>query len=204
MTAVLAGLGVGGLAVAFAAQKTLENLFGGVAIIADQPVLVGDFCKFGDQMGTVEDIGLRSTRIRTLDRTLVTVPNGHFSSLSIENFAPRDKVRFQPFLHLPYDTSGAQIRSILEGVRELLKEHDKVEEGARARMIGVSDFSFKLELFAYIKTADYNEFLEIQEELLLRILETIESAGARLAVPAQETHVRGGEHLPPPKTPGGG
>src|SRR5207248_1522615 len=91
---ILAGLGVGGLAIALAAQKTIENLFGGVAVISDRPVFVGDFCRFGDQLGTVEDIGLRSTRIRTLDRTLVTVPNGQFSSITLENFSRRDKMLF--------------------------------------------------------------------------------------------------------------
>ena len=91
VTALLAGLGVGGLAVALAAQKTLENLFGGVTLLADRPVQVGDFCRFGDKVGVVEDIGLRSTRVRTLDRTLITVPNAEFSTLQLENFAVMPK-----------------------------------------------------------------------------------------------------------------
>jgi small-conductance mechanosensitive channel len=120
-TALLAGLGVGGLAVALAAQKTIENLFGGIALTSDKPVLVGDFCRYGDKTGTVEDIGLRSTRIRTQDRTVVTVPNAEFSSLQIENFARRDKIWFRPILQLRKDTQPAQIRSILARLRELLE-----------------------------------------------------------------------------------
>jgi MscS family membrane protein len=99
-TTILAGVGVGGLAVALAAQKTIENLFGGIALISDRPVLVGDLCQFGGQLGTVEDIGLRSTRIRTLDRTLVTIPNSQFSTMTLENYSKRDRMWFHPALHL--------------------------------------------------------------------------------------------------------
>ncbi len=100
-TTLLAGLGIGGVALALASQKTIENLFGSVAVISDRPVSVGDFCKFGSSMGTVEDIGLRSTRIRTLDRTLVTVPNGSFSTMTLENFDRRDKTLFHVTLEPP-------------------------------------------------------------------------------------------------------
>ncbi|HEY6370221.1 MAG TPA: mechanosensitive ion channel domain-containing protein, partial [Candidatus Sulfotelmatobacter sp.] len=93
---ILAGLGVGGLAIALAAQKTIENLFGGVSVIGDRPVLVGDFCRFGDRVGTISHIGLRSTRIRTLDRTVISVPNGQFSCMELENFSVRDKSGFTP------------------------------------------------------------------------------------------------------------
>ena len=93
VTGILAGLGIGGLAVALAAQKSIENLFGGLSLIADQPVRVGDICRFGSQQGTVEDIGLRSTRVRTLDRTVVTIPNADFATMQIENFGTRDRMR---------------------------------------------------------------------------------------------------------------
>src|SRR5581483_11628684 len=115
-TTILAGLGVGGLAVALAAQKTIENLFGGVAVITDRPVAVGDFCKFGTQVGTVEDVGLRSTRIRTLDRTIVTVPNGEFSTMTLENFSQRDKIWFHTTLNLKRDTSPEQVRNLLRTI----------------------------------------------------------------------------------------
>ena len=184
-TALLAGLGVGGLAVALAAQKTIENLFGGVAITSDKPVLVGDFCRYGDKTGTVEDIGLRSTRIRTQDRTVVTVPNAEFSSLHIENFARRDKILFHPILQLRKDTEPAQIRSVLERLRELMEGHDKIEPTPRVRFLAVAAGSVDIEIFSYVLTADYNEFLAIQEDLLLRMLEIVSGEGTALAMPTQ-------------------
>jgi MscS family membrane protein len=184
-TALLAGLGVGGLAVALAAQKTIENLFGGVAVTSDKPVLVGDFCRYGDKSGTVEDIGLRSTRIRTLDRTVVTVPNAEFSSLQIENFARRDKIWFHPILQLRKDATPAQIRGILARLRELLQGHDKIEAKPRVRFLAVTPHSFDVEINSYVVTAEFDEFLAIQEDLLLRILEIVSEEGTALAVPTQ-------------------
>ncbi len=120
-TTILAGLGVGGIAVALAAQKTIENLFGSVSLITDRPVIVGDFCQFGGQTGTVEDIGLRSTRIRTLDRTVVTIPNSVFSTMTLENFSRRDRMWFHPTLHLRRDTTPEQIQDMMDEVTEILK-----------------------------------------------------------------------------------
>jgi MscS family membrane protein len=179
--AILTGLGIGGLAVALAAQKTLENLFGGVSLTTDKPVLVGDFCKYGNSSGTVEDIGLRSTRIRTLDRTVVTVPNGQFSAMQIENFARRDKIWFHPVLHLRPDTTAEQVRQILSSVEDMLRTAPKVEDGSRARLIGVEAESIRIELFAYFLTNDFDEFLVIQQDLLVGVLTVIERAGAALA-----------------------
>ena len=107
-TAALAGLGVGGIAVALAAQKTLENVVGGISLIADQAVRVGDTLKLGDILGTVEDVGLRSIRIRTLDRTIVSVPNGQIATMSIEILSARDKFWFHPLVSLRLDTTPAQ------------------------------------------------------------------------------------------------
>jgi MscS family membrane protein len=185
-TAILAGLGVGGLAVALAAQKTIENLFGGVAITTDKPVLVGDFCRYGDKLGVVEDIGLRSTRVRTLDRTVVTIPNGQFSSLEIENFGRRDKIFFHPILNLRRDTTPDQIRILITSLRELLLAHPLVDPNpARVRFIGIGQYSLDIEIFSYAKTSDFDEFLVVQEELLLGILDRIRQAGTALAVPSQ-------------------
>lgn len=187
---VLAGVGIGGVAIAFAAQKTLENLFGGVAVVSDQPVFVGDFCRFGDSVGTVEDIGLRSTRIRTLDRTLVTIPNAQFSSMSLENFSRRDKMLFHPVLNLKRDTTPAQVRSILDSIRRMLSEDRRVEEGnLPVRFTGVGSYSLDVEVFAYILTGDGDQFLAIQQELLLKILDTIAEAGTALAIPTQASVV---------------
>jgi len=185
---ILAGLGVGGLAVALAAQKTLENLFGGISVIGDRPVLVGDVCRFGNETGTVMHIGLRSTRIRTADRTIISVPNSQFSSMALENISCRDKIRFHPTLNLRRDTTSAQLLEVLSSVREILKAHPKVDAGnLPVRFVGVGPYSLDVEVVAYINTADYDEFLALQQELLLRLLQAVEKAGTALAVPLQES-----------------
>ena len=186
-TALLAGLGVGGLAVALAAQKTIENLFGGIAVTTDKPVLVGDFCKYGDKVGIVEDIGLRSTRIRTLDRTVVTVPNAEFSSLQIENFGRRDKMWFHPILQLRRDTTPEQLQSLLPKMQKLLMDHPKIERTPRVRFLAIGPQSLDVEIFSYVLTPNYDEFLVVQEELLIRLLDLIAQEGTGLAVPTQLT-----------------
>jgi MscS family membrane protein len=185
---ILAGLGVGGLAVALAAQKTIENLFGGISVIGDRPVLVGDVCRFGDRTGTIMDIGLRSTRIRTPERTVISVPNSQFSSIPLENISGRDKILFHPTINLRRDTTSEQMLRVLSSIRELLVNHPKVEEGKiPVRFIGVGPFSLDVEVAVYIKTADYDEFLELQQDLLLKMLQAVETAGTGLAVPLQES-----------------
>lgn len=187
-SAILAGLGVGGLAFALAAQKTIENLFGGISVIGDRPVLVGDFCRFGDRSGTVTHIGLRSTRIRTPDRTLISVPNGQFSTMELENFSVRDKIWFHPTLNLRRDTTAEQLRGVLSSVEEILKHHPKVEAGdLPVRFIGMGTYSLNVEVSVYVSTPDYDEFLRLQQELLFKILQAVQTAGAALAVPVQET-----------------
>lgn len=127
VTTLLAGLGIGGLAVALAAQKSIENLIGAVTLYTAMPVRVGDFCRFGDEVGTVEEIGLRSTRIRTLNKTHIFVPNAEFASMQLENFAGRERYRFNTKLHLRYGTSSDQLRFILIELKKLLYAHPRVQ-----------------------------------------------------------------------------
>jgi MscS family membrane protein len=184
---ILAGLGVGGLAVALAAQKTIENLFGGISVIGDRPVLVGDVCRFGNETGTVTHIGLRSTRIRTADRTIISIPNSQFSSMALENISRRDKIWFHPTLNLRRDTTSDQLLEVLSSLREILSANPKVETGSLpVRFIGVGPYSLEVEVVAYINTTDYDEFLAQQQDLLLRMLQAVEKAGTALAVPLQE------------------
>ncbi len=187
---ILAGVGVGGLAVALAAQKTIENLFGGISIITDRPVLVGDVCQFGTQVGTVEDIGLRSTRIRTPDRTVVTIPNSVFSTMTLENFSKRDRMLFHPTLPLRRDTTAEQIGGMMEAVTAILQQHPLVDaSGVPLRFTKISNDAFSLEIFAYVLTADGNEYLRVQSVLLLKILETASRLNVGFAVPFQESLV---------------
>ena len=187
-TAILAGVGVGGIAIALAAQKTIEDLFGGISVISDRPVLVGDVCRFGDRTGTVMHIGLRSTRIRTPDRTLISVPNGQFATMTLENISGRDKIWFHPILNLRRDTTSDQLLQVLASFREILTGHPQVETGkVPVRFIGVGAYSLDVEVVAYVKTADHDEFLDLQQALLLKLLQAVEQAGTGLAVPLQES-----------------
>jgi MscS family membrane protein len=190
---VVAGVGIGGIALAFAAQKTIENVFGTVMIVADQPLRVGDFCKIGESLGTIEDIGLRSTRVRTPDNTLLTVPNGQLASTIVENFAYRETIRFRHVIGLRYETTSDQLLQVLAGIRTLLQEHPKVDSSsARVRFISFGAFSLDLEIFAYLLLSDFAVFLEVQEEMLLRIMQIIESAGTGIAIPSQTTYLARG------------
>jgi len=189
-TTVVTGLGLGGIALAFAAQKTIENVFGTVMIVADQPLRVGDFCKIGDSVGTIEDIGLRSTRVRTPDRTLLTVPNGQLASMIVENYASRERIWFHHVIGLRYETTADQLRDILAEIHTLLEEHPKVDSSSgRVRFIRLGGSSLDIEVVAYVLLADFAAFLEVQEELLLRIMDIIESAGTGIAFPSQTTYL---------------
>jgi MscS family membrane protein len=199
VTGILAGLGVGGLAIALAAQKTVENFFGGVTLVADQPVRVGDFCRFGDRVGTVEEVGMRSTRVRTLDRTVVTIPNAEFAVLPLENFTQRDRIWFHAQLGLRYETTADQLRDVIARLRELLRADPRVDpDPARVRFIGFGAHSLDLELFAYIRTRDFGEFLAIREELLLRIMDCVAACGSAFAFPSQTVYAAKDTGLPPP------
>lgn len=186
-TALLAGLGVGGIAIALAAQKTIENLFGGVSVISDRPVLVGDVCHFGDRTGTIMHIGLRSTRIRTPERTIVSVPNAQFSSITLENISARDKVWFHPMLSLRRNTTSEQVKNVLTSCRDVIVNHADVEPGKiPVRLIGLGTYSVDIEVNAYVTTTDYDKFLDIQQDLLLQLLQAVEHSGTALAVPWQQ------------------
>jgi MscS family membrane protein len=196
VTALVAGLGIGGLAVALAAQRSVENLFGGLTLFTDQPVRVGDFCRFGDRVGTVEAIGLRSTRIRTLDRTVITVPNAEFAKLQLENYSRRDKIWYHPSIGLRYETTPDQIRFILIEVRRMLYAHPKVDPNpARIRFVGFGESSLNLEIFAYVKATDFGEYLEVAEDLNLRLMDIVERAGSSFAFPSMTTYIESGAGL---------
>ncbi len=187
VSTLLAGLGIGGIAIALAAQKSLENLIGAATLYMATPVRVGDFCRYGDKLGTVEEIGLRSTRIRTLDRTVVSVPNAEFASMPLENFAEREKIRYNPKLNLRYETTPQQLSKIITDIEKLLNQHARVaDEPNIARFVGFGTYSLEINVLAFVLTTDYLEYMEIAEELNMRILEIIDSAGVKLTNPAQE------------------
>jgi len=195
---VIAGLGVGGLAVALAVRPTLENLVAGFVLFADKPVRVGEFCAFSDKLGTVEGIGLRSVQIRGLDRTVITIPNAEFCQLQITNFSRRDSNLLHSKLGLRYETTPDQLRLVLARLRELLIRHPKVSmEPARVRFLGYGDYSLDVEIFAFIQTRDWGEFLAIQEDINLRIKDIVTAVGTDFAFPSQTLYMERGHGLDP-------
>ena len=191
VTSLIAGLGIGGVAVALGAQKTLENLFGAFSIAADQPFLQGDVVRVGDLVGTVEVVGLRSTRIRTQDRTLVTIPNGKLADMQIESLAVRDRLFFGTAIRLVYGTRAEQLRSVLAGLEAALREQPKLwSDGVSVRFVGLGESSLNIDVQAWFATTDWSEFLAIRQELLLSFLRVVEAAGSALAFPTQTVQLR--------------
>jgi MscS family membrane protein len=189
-TAALAGLGIGGIAIALAAQKTLENVIGGLSLVFDKAVKVGDFLKFGDTFGTVDSIGLRSTRIRTLDRTILSVPNGQISTAGIETFSARDMFWFHHYVGLAYSTTPVQMRTVIDSIQKMLSDHPAVDRSSsRARFLRFSPSTLDIEVFAYVYAPGWERFLEIQQEFLLTIMEIVERAGTEIALPSQTLFV---------------
>jgi MscS family membrane protein len=186
---VLAGLGIGGLALAFGAQKTIENLFGSISLAADQPFRVGDLVKVGEFTGNVERIGMRSTRVRTPDRTVVTIPNGQLADMQIEDFASRDRIRFSATVGLVYDTTEAQARRVVSQVEAMLRANPKVWPDPVAKLLGFSPSSLDVEVLCWFTTSDYGEFRELRQEALLGIMRIVAEAGTSLAFPTQTVHV---------------
>ncbi|OWK30543.1 Low conductance mechanosensitive channel YnaI [Sphingomonas mucosissima] len=185
VTTGIAALGIGGIALALGAQKTVENLVGSVTVIADRPVQVGDFCRVGDVVGTVEDVGIRSTRIRTNDRTIVTIPNGDFSSRQIENYAKRDRFLFAPKIGIEY-TSPAKVREAVSIIEDVLLSHEKVSnDGPRARFTDFGESALEIEVFSYITVTDFAESTTVRQELLLSIYERLSAAEIGIAFPTR-------------------
>ena len=200
VTAALAGLGIGGLAVGLGAQKTFENLLGGISILTDKALQIGDACRIGDQRGTVEDIGLRSTKLRTEERTVLTIPNGTVATAVLENFRQRDKILFRQTVRLRYDLAPDHIRYALHELRAALKQNNRVEDAtSRVRLLRFVDTGMDVEIYAYILVRDYAEFLALQEDMLLSIADTLERTGAGVAFPSQTTLITKDAGIDPEK-----
>ena len=190
ITTVLAGLGVGGIAVALALQKPMEDVFGAVTLYSQQPIRVGDFCRIGNETGTIEEIGLRTTLVRTLADTLIAIPNARLASEPIDNISARKKILFRPILRLRYDTTPEQLQQVLDGVRELLTSHERVvQEGPRARFKEIAEDALLIEVYAYLNTTDWAVYMELAEELNMKILGVVSAAGTTLSPPARMLHI---------------
>ena len=186
---LLAGLGLGGLAVAFAAQKTLENLFGAIAIAADQPFKIGDWVTINDTSGTVEDVGLRSTRLRTLERTLVSIPNGVVTGAAITNFGARDRILYRTIISLSYGSTREQLQYVVDEIKRMLLAHSMVfPDNIRVRFLEFGQSSLNIEVLYWVLTADYHVYTGVAEELNFRTIEIVERSGSSFAFPTRTIH----------------
>ena len=189
VTSLIAGLGIGGVVLALAAQKTVENLFGSLAIGVDQPFRVGDFIAVDTIQGTVESIGLRSTRIRTADRTLVTFPNGKLADMRIESFAERDRIRFACVLNLGRATRVAALGALLGRIRTHFITHPRVFPDVTVNLVKLGESSLDVEITVWFLTRSAEEFAGFREESLLKLLALLEESGIELAYPTRSIHV---------------
>jgi MscS family membrane protein len=187
---IIAGLGVGGLAIALAAQPTIENLIGGLSLFADKSLRVGDFCRCGTDEGTVEAIGIRSTWIRGVDRTLTTIPNAALSKMPVINFGRRDECLLQTVVGVRYETKPDQLRRLIDELREMLLAHPELDpESVRVRLVGLGPSSLDIEVFAYVDTRERAQFMSVREDILLKIIDLVESCGTGFAFPSQTLYL---------------
>ena len=192
---ILAGLGIGGLALALAARPTLENIIAGLILLVDRPVRVGERCRFGEQEGTIQEIGLRSTRIRAVDGDLISMPNSKFSELELTNRSRRNRMLLRQTLGLRYETTPKQLKVVLANLREMILAHPQLlemkgsEKEARVRFVRYGDYSLDIEMFVYVDVFMLPEFLDIQEGILLQVNDIIQAAGTDFAFPSQTTYL---------------
>ena len=183
---LLAGLGIGGIAIALGAQKTLENVIGSIAIVADKPFEVGDWIKVEDVEGTVEQVGIRSTRIRTFDRTIISYPNGRLADMRLESFSARDRFRLNTIIGLVYGTTAAQMRQIIEEIEAALKGNPKVwQDTIIVRLDNLGAYALNIRMIAWFLAKDTMEFRDLNQEFLLQVLDIVERNGSSFAFPTQ-------------------
>ena len=197
---LIAGVGVGSIAIAFGAKQTVENLFAAFALGIDQPFREGDFVRTDSGvLGTVEAVGLRSTRIRTPDRTIVSMPNGRLADSRIETFGLRDRCRLEDRFDLHYATTAAQLRGILASLERRLREHPKTyQDELVVKLVKLGESGFEIEVQSWFDSSDFNAFRDWRQEMLIGFVEIIEQAGAKLAYPTRTLQM---EALPPAAGP---
>ncbi|MBD3239970.1 MAG: mechanosensitive ion channel [Chitinivibrionales bacterium] len=191
VSGLLAGLGIGGLAVAMAAKDTLANLFGSVMILMDRPFKVGDWIKSGDDEGVVEEIGFRSTRIRTFPKTLITIPNSAIANTSVNNFTRMPKRRVKMTVGVTYETTAEQMDALVEGIRAILREHSEVNQ--EFSLVNFTDFgssSLDVLVYYFTTTTDWAEHLRVRQEVNLAIMRLVERMGLSIAFPTRTVYLR--------------
>jgi MscS family membrane protein len=192
---LLAGLGIGGVAIALAAKDTISNLFGSIVIFVDRPFQVGDWVEIAEHEGTVEEVGLRVTRIRTFANSLITVPNSQLTTNAINNWSRMQKRRIKLTLGVTYDSSAEQVQAGVVAIREALRGDERVAQDFM--LVHFNNFgasSLEIFVYAFTTTTRWDEYLQIREELLLEFMRRFEALGLQFAFPSQSLYI---ESLPP-------
>ncbi len=195
VTAFFASLGIGGLALALAAKDTAANLFGSIALLVDRSVKVGEWIKVAGVEGTVEDIGMRTTKIRTFEKSIIAIPNAIVASSPIENYSRRGIRRIKMFIGLTYDTSRKTMEAIVTDLRTLLNHHPDIAQD-QAKLVNFRDFNASdlgIMIYTFASSSDWQTYLNIREDINLKIMEIVERHGASFAFPSQSLYV---ESLP--------
>ncbi|MCB1186369.1 mechanosensitive ion channel family protein [bacterium] len=190
ITAVLAGVGIGGLALAFAAQDTVANIFGSFMIFMDRPFKRGDWIKMAGVEGDVEEIGIRSTRIRCFDKTVVSVPNKIVTNENIQNFSVRDMRRINLTIGITYDADATRLRKAVDGIRDIIEKHSGIDQ--RFHLVHFTDFgasSLDILVYCFANTAVWADYLIIREDLMLRIMDLFAEIGVDFAFPSQSLYL---------------
>ncbi len=195
VTALIASLGLGGLAFALAAKDTAANLFGSFALLADKSIRIGEWIKVGGVEGTVEDIGMRTTKIRSFEKSLITVPNQIVSNSPIENFSRRGVRRIKMYIGVTYGTTADQMNGIVKDIREMLHNHENISQNETllVNFESFGDSSLNIFIHAFTNTANWERYLNIREDIHLKIMKIVEDHGSSFAFPSQSLYV---EQLP--------
>ena len=190
ISGLLASLGLGGLAVALAAKDSLSNIFGSLMIILDRPFTIGDWIKAGDMEGTVEEVGFRSTRIRTFPKTLITVPNSVLMNMSIDNFSQMPKRRIKLTVGVTYATSPEQMRRAVAAIRALLRRHPQIDQ--EFFLVNFTDFgasSLDIMVYCFTTSTVWAEYLDTRQDVCLRIMDALAELGLEIAFPSQTLYL---------------
>ena len=189
ITSLIAGFGITGLAVGFAAQQTIADFFGTLAIIADKIYKLGDYVKIGDVEGTVEDINLLSTKIRTLDDFIVSIPNNNISATVITNISKANKRRINEVFGVTYDTSDEKLRQAIEIIKDVCSQDNRLHKNPVVVTETLSASSIDIRLYAYVKTSSFNELIQVRSDVILEIVKRFRQEDINFAFPSQSVYI---------------
>lgn len=190
VTALAAGVGIGGIAIAMASKESLENLLGSFTIFFDKPFLVGDLVSTGSITGTVEKVGFRSTRIRTFDKSIVTVPNKNMISAELDNLGKRKVRRARFYIGLTYDTTIDQMKKVVKEIENLINEHPKTDQEGRVKFQEFGASSLDIMILYYVSSTKWDDFIDVKEDINFKIMEIVKNNDCEFAFPSTTVYLQ--------------